>query len=90
MNYVGGDMPTFALNFSRSGSQIVTQYYNFLRLGFEGYRRVQQECRDIAMLGSAAIAIDYHSNAPGRASDGGRPLGRRSVAIAEDTTTGLA
>jgi glutamate decarboxylase len=55
VNYLGGDMPTFALNFSRSGSQIVAQYYNFLRLGFEGYRRVQQECRDIATLGSAAI-----------------------------------
>lgn len=35
-------MPTFALNFSRSGNQIVGQYYNFTRLGFEGYRRVQQ------------------------------------------------
>ena len=35
-------MPTFALNFSRPGAQVVAQYYNFLRLGFEGYRRVQQ------------------------------------------------
>ena len=49
-------MPTFALNFSRPGSQIVAQYYNFLRLGFEGYRRVQQECRDVATYVSAAIA----------------------------------
>ena len=56
VNYLGGDMPTFALNFSRPGSQIVAQYYNFIRLGFEGYRRVQQECRDIATFGSAAIA----------------------------------
>ena len=56
VNYLGGDMPTFALNFSRPGSQIVAQYYNFLRLGFEGYRRVQQECRDVATYGSAAIA----------------------------------
>ena len=48
VNYLGGDMPTFALNFSRPGAQIVAQYYNFLRLGFEGYRRVQQECRDVA------------------------------------------
>ena len=56
VNYLGGDMPTFALNFSRPGSQIVAQYYNFLRLGFEGYRRVQQECRDIATYGSSAIA----------------------------------
>ena len=49
-------MPTFALNVSRPGSQIVAQYYNFLRLGFEGYRRVQQGCRDVATYGAAAIA----------------------------------
>ncbi|HEY9525262.1 MAG TPA: glutamate decarboxylase [Thermopolyspora sp.] len=48
VNYLGGDMPTFALNFSRSGAQVVAQYYNFLRLGFNGYRRVQQTCRDVA------------------------------------------
>jgi glutamate decarboxylase len=56
VNYLGGDMPTFALNFSRPGAQIVAQYYNFLRLGFEGYRRVQQECRDMATYVSGAIA----------------------------------
>ena len=55
VNYLGGDMPTFALNFSRPGAQIVAQYYNFLRLGFEGYRRVQQECRDMATYVSGAI-----------------------------------
>ena len=42
VNYLGDEMPTFALNFSRPGSQVVAQYYNFLRLGFEGYRRVQE------------------------------------------------
>jgi glutamate decarboxylase len=41
-------MPTFALNFSRPGNQIVAQYYNFLRLGAEGYRRIQQTCQDVA------------------------------------------
>src|SRR5215203_2743524 len=56
VNYLGGDMPTFALNFSRPGAQIVAQYYNFLRLGFEGYRRVQQECRDVATYASGGIA----------------------------------
>ncbi|NED58607.1 glutamate decarboxylase, partial [Micromonospora aurantiaca] len=38
----------FALNFSRPGAQVVAQYYNFLRLGFDGYRRVQRTCRDVA------------------------------------------
>ncbi len=48
VNYLGGDMPTFAINFSRPGNQIVAQYYNFLRLGFDGYKRIQQSCRDVA------------------------------------------
>jgi glutamate decarboxylase len=48
VNYLGGSMPTFALNFSRPGAQIVLQYYNFLRLGFEGYTKVQRYARDVA------------------------------------------
>ncbi|MBN9793203.1 glutamate decarboxylase [Pseudonocardia sp. TMWB2A] len=48
VNYLGGDMPTFALNFSRPGGQVIAQYYNFLRLGHEGYARVQGTCREIA------------------------------------------
>jgi glutamate decarboxylase len=55
VNYLGGEMPTFALNFSRPGSQVAAQYYNFLRLGFEGYRRVQQSSQDIAMHLAAQI-----------------------------------
>ncbi len=48
VNYLGGAMPTFALNFSRPGGQVVAQYYNFLRLGREGYRKVQQSCAETA------------------------------------------
>jgi glutamate decarboxylase len=48
VNYLGGDMPTFALNFSRPGAQVVAQYYSFLRLGRDGYRAVQQASRDVA------------------------------------------
>jgi glutamate decarboxylase len=48
VNYLGGEMPTFALNFSRPGAQVVAQYYNFLRLGFDGYRDVQTACRNTA------------------------------------------
>ena len=39
VNYLGDNMPTFALNFSRPGAQVVAQYYNFLRLGYDGYRQ---------------------------------------------------
>src|SRR5215467_12226209 len=55
-NYLGDNMPTFALNFSRPGAQVVMQYYNFLRLGFDGYRAVQQYSRDVATHLSAHIA----------------------------------
>jgi glutamate decarboxylase len=61
VNYLGGNMPTFALNFSRPGNQIAAQYYNFLRLGFEGYRRVQQASRDVARLLADSIgAMDHY------------------------------
>ena len=56
VNYLGGNMPTFALNFSRPGSQVVAQYYNFLRLGRDGYRAVHQGCQDVARRLSAGIA----------------------------------
>jgi glutamate decarboxylase len=56
VNYLGGHMPTFALNFSRPGNQVAAQYYNFLRLGFEGYRRVQQTSRDVARYTAEAVA----------------------------------
>ncbi|MER5603041.1 glutamate decarboxylase [Streptomyces sp. NPDC002265] len=56
VNYLGGDMPTFALNFSRPGAQVVAQYYTFLRLGREGYQAVQQSTRDVATGLSARVA----------------------------------
>jgi len=40
-------MPTFALNFSRPGGQIASQYYNLVRLGREGYTRITQACADV-------------------------------------------
>jgi glutamate decarboxylase len=59
VDYLGGDMPTFTLNFSRPGSQVAAQYYNFLRLGFDGYRAVQQTSRDVARhLAEAIAAMD--------------------------------
>jgi glutamate decarboxylase len=55
VNYLGGEMPTFALNFSRPGSQVIAQYYNFIRYGKEGYTRIQQTCRDVATYLSTKI-----------------------------------
>jgi glutamate decarboxylase len=56
VSYLGGNMPTLALNFSRPGSQVLLQYYMFLRLGWEGYRRVQQNSLDIAQYLARKIA----------------------------------
>jgi glutamate decarboxylase len=70
VNYLGGNMPTFALNFSRPGGQIVAQYYNLLRLGREGYRKIHQAGYDnakylateIAKLGPFEIIYDGSGN----------------------------
>jgi len=48
IDYLGGDMPDYGLNFSRPAAQVIAQYYNFVRLGRDGFRRVQQACRDVA------------------------------------------
>ena len=56
MNYLGGNMPTFALNFSRPGSEVIAQYFMFLLLGRAGYTRVQKNSSDIAQYLSSHIA----------------------------------
>jgi glutamate decarboxylase len=56
VNYLGGDMPTFALNFSRPGAEVAAQYYTFVRLGREGFRAVQQSSRDVATHLSSGIS----------------------------------
>jgi glutamate decarboxylase len=48
VNYLGGDMPTFTLNFSRPGNQVIGQYYNFLRLGRAGYAQIMHCLSDTA------------------------------------------
>jgi glutamate decarboxylase len=48
VQYLGGTMRIFALNFSRPAGQIVAQYYNFVRLGREGYAKITRGCADVA------------------------------------------
>jgi glutamate decarboxylase len=48
VSYLGGEMATFALNFSRPGAQVLLQYYNFLRLGRAGFTAVQRASHDVA------------------------------------------
>ena len=56
VNYLGGNMPTLALNFSRPGGQIVCQYYNFLRLGRQGYRKIHNACYETTRYIAEEIA----------------------------------
>ncbi|GFG86346.1 glutamate decarboxylase [Mycolicibacter algericus] len=60
VNYLGGDMPTFTLNFSRPGNQVVGQYYNFLRLGRNGYTEVMRTLSDTARWLSHQLAASEH------------------------------
>ena len=55
VNYLGGDMPTFQINFSRPAGEIIAQYYNFLRLGFEGYQRVHNASYEVGQYLAAEI-----------------------------------
>ncbi|WP_067819995.1 glutamate decarboxylase [Nocardia inohanensis] len=48
VDYLGGSMATFNLNFSRPGGQAITQYYDFIRLGRTGYTRVQSRIYEVA------------------------------------------
>ena len=48
VNYLGGKMPTFALNFSRPGSEVLAQYFMFLSLGKEGFGHVQRGSSRVA------------------------------------------
>nr|GMD23358.1 glutamate decarboxylase 4 [Ipomoea batatas] len=50
INYLGADQPTFTLNFSKGSSQVIAQYYQLIRLGFEGYRNIMENCRENAIV----------------------------------------
>jgi glutamate decarboxylase len=56
VDYLGGDMPTFNLNFSRPGGQVIAQYYDFIRLGREGYAAVQLAVYEVAHRFAAGVA----------------------------------
>jgi glutamate decarboxylase len=56
VNYLGGHMPTFALNFSRPGSEVIAQYFMFTSLGRDGYRQVMQDAQRVALYISEGIA----------------------------------
>jgi glutamate decarboxylase len=48
VNYLGGEAATATLNFSKSSATVLCQYYNFLRMGRDGYTRVMRHTLDHA------------------------------------------
>ncbi|MEA2646908.1 MAG: glutamate decarboxylase [Chloroflexota bacterium] len=72
VNYLGGDQPSFTLNFSRGASQIIAQYYNFLRLGRAGYREIMLNLQDTARFLATAITDTGHFDLV--SDDSGLPL----------------
>ena len=59
VNYLGGNMPTYTLNFSRGSAMVVAQYYNFLRLGESGYRKIVKNMMQVAsMLTKGLLDLD--------------------------------
>ena len=49
VNYLGANIPSISINFSRPGNQVLAQYYQFIRLGKEGYKKVQQNCLNVCL-----------------------------------------
>ncbi|MEG1504318.1 MAG: glutamate decarboxylase [Enterococcus sp.] len=60
VSYLGGEMPTMAINFSHSASQMIGQYYNFVRFGFEGYQSIHQRTHDVAIYLAKEIEASQH------------------------------
>lgn len=56
VDYLGGQVGTFAINFSRPAGQVIAQYYEFLRLGREGYTKVQSASYQVAGFLAEEIA----------------------------------
>ncbi|MEG2318923.1 MAG: pyridoxal-dependent decarboxylase, partial [Mucinivorans sp.] len=49
VNYLGAEIPSISINFSKAANQVLAQYYQFLRLGREGYRLIQQNSLDVCL-----------------------------------------
>jgi glutamate decarboxylase len=56
VNYLGGHMPVFQINFSPPAGQIVAQYYDFLWLGRDGYRRIYMASYETGRFLAEAVA----------------------------------
>uniref|UniRef100_A0A804MFH5 Glutamate decarboxylase n=1 Tax=Zea mays TaxID=4577 RepID=A0A804MFH5_MAIZE len=80
INYLGADQPTFTLNFSKGSSQIIAQYYQFLRLGFEVLYIPHDLIRDRQRPGGTRTASTSSSAIAGVPQRDGELHGERSDA----------
>ena len=76
-NYLGKVDATFTLNFSTGASMVLAQYYNFVRLGRDGYTYVMKQMQQNAHALAANLrderAVRGHRRRPGAAAAGGLP-----------------
>lgn len=69
VNYLGADITQVGINFSRPAAQVLGQYYQYIRLGFSGYKQIQQNSMDITQYLHDQIAqmpqfINYSNDVP--------------------------
>ena len=76
-NYLGKTDATFTLNFSTGASMVLAQYYNFVRLGRDGYtyvmEQMQQNARTLAANLTRERAVRGDRRRPRAAPAGGVP-----------------
>src|SRR4051812_12319174 len=73
-NYLGKTDATFTLNFSTGASMVLAQYYNFIRLGHDGYRYVMETMQANAQALGAAVAATGRFELVGEAGAEQLPL----------------
>lgn len=49
VNYLGAEVPSISINFSRPGNQVLAQYYQLIRLGWNGYHDVQASSLNVCL-----------------------------------------
>ena len=69
VDYLGAEVTQVGLNYSRPAAQILGQYYQFIRLGFEGYKEVQYNSMQVAQYLHDQIAtmpefVNYSEEIP--------------------------
>lgn len=62
LHYLGSVEFSFSLNFSRPAAPIIAQYFNFVHLGFEGYRRIAlADMKNARLLSRALERSGYYT-----------------------------